>query len=228
MKAIMMRSQRGITLISTLVGLAISMVVTVGMLMVFKNVASTTLAARESSNADGKYIASALTASLAMQEAGYGVTSPQPGVQLIAISSATMTSNVLSGTADITSPMTGNAMVWEVLSGGVLQCAGLYAPSAGGLQSLPAVNCTGASTWNTLTWAPVILVPSPALASDSDKLDRNTPIIFKITATTQVCNPPGITRISGNVLASLTATNKAGDLYTNLSTAQCLSNFLAP
>lgn len=190
--------------------------------MVFKNVAFTTLAARESASADSKYISSTLTASLALQEAGYGITSAQPGVQLIVISGATLSSNKLSGTVNTSVPRTGNAVVWEVLSGGVLQCAGLYAPPAGGLQILPAVNCSSASTWNTLTWAPVLLVPSPASALDTDKLDRTVAMIFAITATTGICNPLGITTVTGNVLVSLTASNP------NLSTAQCLTNFPVP
>lgn len=222
MTVVMVRFQRGVTLVSMMVGITISMIVTVGMLMVFKNVASTTLAARESASADSKYISSTLTASLALQEAGYGITSPQPGVQLIVISGATLSSNTLSGTVNTSIPRAGNAVVWEVLSGGVLQCAGLYAPPIGGLQSLPAVNCTSASTWNTLTWVPVLLVPSPASTSDNDKLDRTVAIIFAITATTGTCNPLGVTTVSGNVLVSLTASNP------NLSTAQCLSNFPVP
>ena len=233
MTVIMLRFQRGVTLVSTMVGITISMIVTVGMLMVFKNVASTTLAARESASADSKYISSTLTASLALQEAGYGITSPQPGVQLIVISGATLSSNTLSGTVNTSVSRTGNAVVWEVLSGGVLQCAGLYAPPNGGLQSLPAVNCTSASTWNTLTWAPVLLVPSPAL-SDNGEVDRKVALIFQIAATTGTCKPLGVTTVSGNVLVTLT-TEKDPDIptdykykYSNLSTAQCLTNFPVP
>lgn len=234
MRAIMemKRSQQGVTLISMMVGLTISLIITTGMLVVFKNVVKTTLKARESASADGKYMSSSLTAFFALQEAGYGVTSPQPGVQLMVISGATLSSNALSGTVSTSAPAAGNAAVWEILSGGVLQCAGLYSPPLGGLQSLPAVNCAGASTWSTLAWTPVILVPSPALASDSDKADRNLPVFFEIKSTTGACNPPGITTISGNVLVTLTAKNDASALYpygySNLSTSQCLTNFLLP
>ena len=203
------------------------MIIVVAMMMVFKSVAAIGLSARETANADSKYISSALSASLALQEAGYGIMNPQLDSQLIVVSGATLSSNSLSGTAVNTSNRIGNAVIWEIRITGTLQCAGLYAPSSGGLLSLPAVNCTGANAWNTLTWVPVTLVPTPPSSSDSEKLDRIIPIIFTITARVQNCKPFGVTNASGNVWLSITA-NSSNSEQMNLSTEQCLINFSVP
>ena len=218
MKIITKRLQCGATLVSLMVGLTISMIVTIATMLVFKNVAFTAMYSRQSASADSLSQSSSMSAGMLLQEAGYGITSPQLGTHLVVITGATLTSNVLSGTAATGTTQAGNAVVWELQPGMVRQCGGLYASASGGLVHLPAVNCTGANTWNTLTWVPVIMVPPPS-TSDSD---RAIPIIFTIIARNQSCKPFGVTSGSGNVLVSLGANNSNG---IRMSVDSCLISF---
>ena len=221
------QAQRGVTLISLLIGITISMIAMVAMMMVFKNVASAALEARESSTAEGRYTSAASTGSILMQEAGYGISDPQLGTHLVVIAGASLNDNRLSGSAAAGSIKAGNAVVWAVQSGVTLRCAGLYAPPAGGLRSLPAVDCTGAGTWNTLIWEPVTLVPSPAAASDIDKVDRGVPVVFGINARIQNCKVFSVSDTAGNVVVSIVADYSRGERM-SLTTEQCLANFPVP
>jgi hypothetical protein len=221
------RSQRGVTLISLLIGITISMIAMVAMMMVFRNVASASLDARESSSAEGRSTSAASTVSILMQEAGYGISSPQLGTHLVVISGASLEGNILSGTAVAGSIKAGNAVVWAAQTGIALRCAGLYAPSGGGLLSLPAVDCTSAGTWNTLSWAPVTLVPSPPAASDIDKVDGRVPVVFGINARIQSCKVFGVTHTAGNVVVTLVADHSRGERMSSTA-EQCLANFPVP
>lgn len=207
-----------------MVGLTISLIVTVAAMLVFKNVATTALASRQSSSADSLFLSSSISAGMLLHDAGYGITDPELGTHLVVVTGATLTSNRLSGTLATGATHEGNAVIWEFQPGTVRQCAGLYFTADDGLQHLPAVNCSGASAWSTLTWAPVMIAPPPS-----------TPDIFTMIAINQGCKPFGVTTGSGNVVVSLSTTRNKdidpeieSENETKLGVDHCLINFPAP
>lgn len=223
------RQQQGATLIALMIGLVISMLILIGTLLMFRNVSATSAGVKEDASAENKSISSALSGSLLMQEAGFGVTNPQLGTHLLVLSNATLSSsNDLTGTQVSTgTSRTGNAVIWETQPGTQRQCAGLYAPASGGLFSLPALDCSGASQYTTLDWVPVTIVPSPVSGNNGERQDGAVPVKFTFVATSQDCKPYGLTQSTGKVVMTLSADASNGQREA-LKLDQCLYNFHTP
>ena len=77
--------QRGITLISLMTGLAISMVLVLATLMLFQRMVRASTAARIDAQADAQRTAAFLSAGIAAQEAGYGIDAAQAGTHLVVL-----------------------------------------------------------------------------------------------------------------------------------------------
>ena len=213
--------QRGITLISLMTGLAISMVLVLATLMLFQRMVRATTAARSDAQADAQRTAAFLSAGIAAQEAGYGIDAAQAGTHLVVLKDAKLDGSTLSGT--LASPGTpaspgdiGNAVVWAENATGARRCSALLAPSGsgqGGLRKLGPVPCADAAAFSALAWTALPLSDAPA-----------APVA--VTWQAAACTPFGIAAGTGapKVLLTLTAANSNGVV---LETSQCLANVSA-
>lgn len=208
--------QRGITLISLMTGLAISMVLVLATLMLFQRMVRATTAARIDAQADAQRTAAFLSAGIAAQEAGYGIDAAQAGTHLVVLTSAALADSALSGTP-ASLGATGNAVVWAENATGARRCSALLAPSGsgqGGLRKLGPVPCADAAAFSALAWTALPLSDAPA-----------APVT--ITWRAAACTPFGIAAGTGapeKVLLTLTADNSNG---VQLETSQCLVNVSA-
>ena len=210
--------QRGITLISLMTGLAISMVLVLATLMLFQRMVRATTAARIDAQADAQRTAAFLSAGIAAQEAGYGIDAAQAGTHLVVLTSAALADSALSGTP-ASLGATGNAVVWAEKATGATGdplCSALLAPSGsgqGGLRKLGPVLCADAAAFHALAWTALPLSDAPA-----------APVT--ITWRAAACTPFGIAAGTGapKVLLTLTADNSNGVV---LETSQCLANVSA-
>ena len=208
--------QRGVTLVSLMVGLIISMIVILATLMLFQRMVRATTAARSDAQADAQRSAAFLGASIAVQEAGYRIDAPQAGSHLVVLANATLSGATLSGTP-VQPGVTGNAVVWAENLIGTPRCSALLAPSApdrGVLRKLGPVACANAAAFAGLAWTSLPLSDATA-----------APVTITWQATH--CTPFGITASAGSnkVLLTLSAGNSNGVI---LETSTCLVNVSAP
>jgi Tfp pilus assembly protein PilW len=202
------RNQRGISLISLLVGLVVSLTATVGLLSIYRNSLQVTTSAQQSSVNDSQLASLLLRTGAAIQDAGYGITTPAFGTQIIPISGATLNGTSLSGTAASTATAV-NGIVWATLTGASTQCAGFVAPAAGGLIYLQPAACNDATTWSSIAWQ------STVVASQSNS-------VITFTVAQQSCQPYGIPATTGKYTVNLNTTDSIGAAISSL---QCLINF---
>ena len=218
--------QRGITLISLMTGLAISMVLVLATLMLFQRMVRATTAARIDAQADAQRTAAFLSAGIAAQEAGYGIDAAQAGTHLVVLTNAALADSALSGTP-ASLGATGNAVVWAENATGDPRCSALLAPSLsdkGGLRKLGPVPCADAAAFSTLAWTTVLpLMDAPT----TPVADPPAAPLVTITWRAAACTPFGIAAGTGapeKVLLTLTADNSNG---VQLETSQCLANVSA-
>ncbi|MBP3981811.1 prepilin-type N-terminal cleavage/methylation domain-containing protein [Acidovorax sp. JG5] len=208
--------QRGVTLISLMTGLVISMILVLATLMLFQRMVRATTAARSDAQADTQRSAAFLAAGIAAQEAGYGINAAQAGTHLMVLTGAALAGSALSGTPAALGA-TGNAVVWAENTTGTPRCSALLAPNGsgqGGLRKLGPVACADATTFSGLAWTALPLSDTPA-----------TPVVIAWQAA--ACTPFGISAgtAAQKVLLILSADNSNG---VALETSQCLSNVSAP
>jgi Tfp pilus assembly protein PilW len=206
-----MKYQRGISLISLMVGLLVSLTATVGLLSVYRNSLQVTTTATQSATNDSQLAALLLRTGATVQDAGYGISSATFGTDIVAVSGATLNGTTLSGTTAATGTAV-NAIVWDMLTGANLQCAGFLSVTANGVTTLTYLQsstCANASAWGSTQWQ------STTIASLG-----NTPISFTFAPTS--CEPYGITATTGAYTVNLSTTNSIG---TAVSSMQCLINF---
>ena len=217
--------QRGITLISLMTGLVISMVLVLATLMLFQRMVRATTAARIDAQADAQRTAAFLSAGIAAQEAGYGIDAAQAGTHLVVLTNAALADSALSGTP-ASLGATGNAVVWAENATGARRCSALLAPSGsgqGGLRKLGPVPCADAAAFSALAWTtalPLMDAPTAPVA------DPPAAPLVTITWREAACTPFGIAAGTGapKVLLTLTAANSNGVV---LETSQCLANVSA-
>lgn len=212
-----LRPQSGISLISLLVGLVISLIVSLAMLMAFKNVVRTSGDSLASSHTNEQTTAALLRASISLQDAGYGIDTPQSPRDLLVLH-ATLDKTTQRLTGSVVTNGAGNAVVWSLRPDTAsLQCAGLIYDDAtdgtGGLKYLPQQPCTtdAQSSWQTLTWTPSVWVDLPANPSN-----------VSWTLAQATCRPFGIPATEGRLTLTLSAHDASG---ASLTDTLCLSNF---
>ncbi|NKF21176.1 PilW family protein [Solimonas marina] len=155
-----LKRQHGVTMISLLTGMAISMIGIVSMLSLYKNLIYQTVASAQRSGHDGEIAAGLLTAQIELQGAGYGVATAsgaaKSNTDFIVVSGATLDAQLkLHGTALTigSSAVSGNAIVWgdnPTLS--AYRCNALIV-SDGGLTLLRATSgCAAATDWASAQW----------------------------------------------------------------------------
>lgn len=208
-------SQRGMTLISLMIGLTISMIVILGLLAVYKTTIGVTVRAGHGASTDGQRLSALLSSQTLLVEAGFGIEGAALGRDLIVLTGANLAGNgQLTGTAGTAASIRGNAIVWGAKVGDEYKCSGFYAPPDGGLVRLTAVTCTQASNWGSLTWvATPVIDDTLVVVINLDKVDKvNEP---------EGCKSFGISG-SGNLWVKLKTQNSTG---LDVAASTCLTNF---
>ena len=164
---------RGFSLISMLVGLALSMIAMMTLMAGYRQVVLNAQTQVRSGQSRAEVASTLLTTAQLVQQAGWGVapTATPPGgtanTDIVLLSAAAVGGGSMSGTAvSITSTTAaGNALVWDTAIAGTTQCHALVA-GAGGVGRYGPVNCTNASGWASLAWGDgVTLIQGQSLAS---------------------------------------------------------------
>lgn len=224
-----MNRQRGLSLLSTLVGLVLGVVSALAVMALFRTVIQISVGAKDNAAQDSVVSSGLLTAQIEMQKAGYGIesavsncagvaySSPSASINtdLVLLSSASLSNGTLSGTPQTLSAVAaqGNAMVWRWMESGVSYCAGMLA-SGGGLRSLRPTGCTAATDWAATTWTAVDLIPQGRLTDDKS---------FQFTEVkTASCWPFA----KSSLVSGVSLLMGAGNSSTGLTTSQtvCLPN----
>jgi Tfp pilus assembly protein PilW len=205
-----MNDQRGMSLVSLMVGLVVSLVATVGLLSVYRNTLQVTTVAMKSGTNDSQLASLLLRTGASIEDAGYGIAGASFGTQVVTLSGAVLNGTTLTGTV-ATAGTAANAIVWATLNGATIQCAGFVAPPlpTGGVIYLQPTACANAASWSTLAWT------STTVAGQS-----TAPISF--TVTQQTCEPYGITATTAKYLVTISSTDSIG---ATVSSQQCLMNF---
>lgn len=199
-----MNKQRGVSLISLLIGLLISSIVLVGMMMVFRNTIQTVVPASESSRSDGERVSALLSAHMLLQDAGFGISSAEYDTHLRVLNNNTL----LPLAMDNGSTATGNTVVWLSKRAGNTQCNGLRADSNGGLWQ---VSCS--VTMSDITNTTRLILPSRYVGDDV--------VPIKIVATRTSCWPFGV-EIEGDIKVTLVIQNSTKHV---VNSSTCLVNF---
>lgn len=146
------KSQSGVSLISMLVGITISLITALAMLTLFRHSIKITADTTQISKQDAERTSAMTIAPILLQDAGFGINNARVNDNIIALKGAAFSASKLSGTV-ATSGETANALVWLRNLGTNFQCSALFAVPGKGLLLLGPINCTGLSTWSTASWA---------------------------------------------------------------------------
>ena len=229
--------QRGATLISLMVGLVISMLVTVATLMLYKNLVRATGDSRVNAQFDAQRSAALLMSGMTLQDAGFGIDDPQVGEHLITLKGATLgNAGALQGTPtnDCDDKDDGcNATLWlqnmpkpdDPDAPWVTTCSALFSDQdKGGLAKLTAWSGSNPlegcdlGNWASLTWK-------------AEPLAGAAELRVAFTRQEDPCSPFGISAPASQALRlTLHASNLNEEVGNNveLESAHCLSNFSAP
>ncbi len=227
------QTQRGATLISTMIGLLLGLLAVLSVMTLYKTQVNQTLQTRINTSIDAQVASALLVTQLEMQQAGFGVESASnsclgltaagpsgtANTDLVLLSAATLTGTTLAGTVQSIgavgqAAVTGNAMVWRsVDAGSASRCSGLIAMQ-GGLKLLPRVTCTNASAWAGATWTPA----QDVIPADTLPLDKAMVFSARMTS----CAPFG--RIATSPGLELTTT--VGQSMNNITSGaiSCIPN----
>ena len=217
--------QRGTTLISLMIGLAISMIVVLATMMLFQRTSRVTGEARRDAQADAQRSAAFLAANMALQEAGYGINAAQTGTHLVVLRGAQLTGTALTGTPVAVGATDGTAVVWAENTTGTTRCSGLLASNGNepaGLRKLGPATCTDASNFAAVAWSSQALSKTPV----TFKWEAASCSSFGIAPITPASTPAsGAGAGTQQVLLTLSSVNSNG---VTLQTSQCLTNISVP
>ena len=217
--------QRGTTLISLMIGLAISMIVVLATMMLFQRTSRVTGEARRDAQADAQRSAAFLAANMALQEAGYGINAAQTGTHLVVLTDAQLTGTALTGTPVAVGATDGTAVVWAENTTGTTHCSGLLALNGNepaGLRKLGPATCTDASNFAAVEWSSQALSKTPV----TFKWEAASCSSFGIAPITPASTPAsGAGAGTQQVLLTLSSANSNG---VTLQTSQCLTNISVP
>lgn len=208
-------SQRGagVTLISLLVGMAISMMVILAALGLFQRMVKTTVEARKDAQFNAQRNASFVSAGLLVQSAGFGIVDAVWGKHGMLLQNLVWDAGSLKLTGQNSTDGQGNAVVWSDNISGVSQCRLLWSPAqVGGLRMLGPVACTDATNWASLPWGTPYSL---------DRVPQGTITLVQSKAT---CAPFGIGPATDQVWLAFNASSSNGQ---SLSTSVCLTNMKA-
>lgn len=200
--------QRGMTLISLMIGLVISMLAILGSLSLYKTLISVATDSKLDAQHDGQLAAAMLTVQMEIQNAGYGID--EAGVE-----------HVIKTEAVVGSAMERD-LRWRFMDGGIYVCRRLVDASEQDgnsgltyrvLKLMTATNCDADGTLTSKTWDPdnvTVLGRWPLV--DGQGLTtyiatNRTLFEFDITSTT--CSPYGATLQGNHLQVSLSAPSSA-------------------
>ncbi len=217
--------QRGTTLISLMIGLAISMIVVLATMMLFQRTSRVTGEARRDAQADAQRSAAFLAANMALQEAGYGINAAQTGTHLVVLRGAKLAGTALTGTPVAVGATDGIAVVWAENTTGTTRCSGLLALNGNepaGLRKLGPATCTDASNFAVVAWSSQALSKTPV----TFKWEAASCSSFGIAPITPASTPAsGAGAGTQQVLLTLSSANSNG---VTLQASQCLTNISVP
>lgn len=205
-----MSRQQGITLISLLIGLLVSMIVIIGMLMIYRNTIHIVVPASEGARSDAERVSGLLAAHMMLLDAGFGIEDEIYGSHLQILNG----NNQVALPSAVGSTASGDTVVWIKNVGGSNLCEGLRADDNGGLWR---VSCN--ATMAGITPQAQLILPS---RHAGDVVDAIT-----ITASRGGCRPFGIgTNILGGIAITLTVqTPTTGVQGSAIQSTTCLVNF---
>ncbi|MDH1767666.1 hypothetical protein N5D37_18940 [Comamonas aquatica] len=189
----------GVTLISLLVGLAISMMVILAALGLFQRMVKTTVDARKDAQSNAQRNASFLSAGLLVQSAGFGIADAVWGTHGMVLEDLEWDAASLKLTGQNSTDGQGNAVVWSDNISGVSQCRLLWSkitpptqnkadPAGSDLRLFGPEPCVDATEWRSLEWHEVRHVswtPNTAVTMQQDEATC-VPFGVKVPDTQQV------------------------------------------
>lgn len=231
-------SQRGASLIGLMVGMVISLLAVMGALSLFKTTTKTVFGADglvPGAMQDGQQASALLSAQMALQGAGYGITAPATGTHMLLVGNAVLDAATvkLSGTVQGISAAaaTGNAVVWVHNPGlsanaADFRCMGLLSDSS--TRALVLLQSSGAceplnTEWNKVVWRRQNLVAAGILSQPISFTVRNSSGCWPFGAV-----PEAITKLAAPS-ASVSVALSYGSSVTGSSNTytSCLSNLVS-
>ncbi|MCX7207476.1 MAG: hypothetical protein NT086_16140 [Proteobacteria bacterium] len=204
------KSQSGVSLISMLVGITISLITALAMLTLFRHSIRITADTTQISKQDAERTSAMTIAPILLQDAGFGINNASVSDNIIALKGATFSAaSKLSGTVTA-SGETANALVWRRNLGTNFECSALFAAPDKGLMLLGPINCTGLTAWSTASWASA--KPLASLGTFN----------FVLSNTAGTCSQFGYAS-PGKATVTIQSNNAIGQL---VSSQSCLSNLV--
>lgn len=225
---------KGMSLVSTMIGLLMGMVCILAIMAMFKVLARNSSDSGISARAEGAISTGMVAAQMEMQKTGFGLESSsnsclgtstkgpngQVNTDLVLLSNATLAGATLSGTAATIGSGTiwGNAVVTHWRDGPTDFCAAFLSANSG-LSMLGPVECVNASSYATATWTQSKLIPDGVVTSyPSPHTESNFFSAQKVAS----CAPYGKVAKTSGVLLSFAVGNSVAGTHTKASI--CLPN----
>ncbi|MEJ2794469.1 hypothetical protein WAE56_13725 [Iodobacter sp. LRB] len=203
------KSQSGVSLISMMVGITISLITALAMLTLFRHSIRITADTTQISKQDAERTSAMTIAPILLQDAGFGINNARVSDNIIALKGAAFSASKLSGTV-AASGETANALIWLRNLGTNFECSAIFAEPGKGLMLLGPINCTGLSTWSTASWASA--KPLASLGTFN----------FVLSNTAGTCSQFGYASL-GRATVTIQSNNAIGQ---PVSSQNCLSNLV--
>lgn len=231
-----MTNQRGVTLISLMIGLVISMIAVLGVTTLFRTVLKNNTDASIRAQITAERASALLIADMHLQDAGYAATGAADDNILLMTSAKLSDEGVLSGTSkkpdtwakkesDTTPATEGNALVWRFNNSAEPgtndhRCAGLWLDS-NSIYFLSSTDvCSSVNSALSNKWDKQLLVNIPSV----DGEDYSTTTVFKVFQAQ--CSGFGIAGEGGLQVTLQTEHSLGSDfLPIQLGSTTCLLNF---
>lgn len=212
--------QMGVSLVSLLIGVLISVIALLGMLTLYGSTMKTTVGSTRDARTAGERSLALLMANVNLQGAGYGIEAAKRSDDLLLLSGTKLDKGGknFSGGVVVSGEGEGNTLVWKTKVEGNTLCSGLYAPSEaekGGLYLLRPRPCSTPSI--TGAWD-----VQPLIVDNSDAVDNSLPVVLSLIEHAGVgCSIMGITG-SGKISIRLSMKDRNAN---QLDSTTCLANF---
>lgn len=190
--AVVFCDQRGMSLVSLMVGLLLAMIGILAGMTLYKNIVQTSIQTRNDALQDGQLASAMLTLQLELQNAGFGIV---PGGTVPHVMRS------------------GNTLYWRYAVNNATQCRGFQIQDLDNntrrelqiLKTRDGTPCNTADALNTFQWE-----VSSAVASfrDSDAADADLPIITLDLVNGQ-CFPYGMGTVAAHPVVTIIADNAA-------------------
>lgn len=224
-----MKQQRGLTLISLMVGLTLSLLTIAAMMAMYRITIGVATDAGRTARFNGEISNALFVAKTKLQAAGFGIDDPAYQTDFFVLQDAVLVSESLSGTA-VAVNTEGNAVVWAwVDDEGVRRCELLLAPGSGAALDYysPDEECDSAADWASIAWG---TTPDRLIGDfqhNNPALDLDASIVFEVVEDAdERCRPFGLPDLgegSGSLTVHMTITDDLNAVSQVVSV--CLANF---